>query len=110
MLAEGSSVNSFGEPYSFKSNDPLLLDDRDTIWFVQSGSLALFAINVQNGIPKGRGRYLFSVKVGEAMFCATLTSAAGQYQILAVALEATELLQVTKSRVLQIGWRRQNRH
>jgi NHLM bacteriocin system ABC transporter ATP-binding protein len=97
MLAEGSSVNFFGEPYFFKSNDPLLLDDRDTIWFVQSGSLALFAINVQNGIPKGRRRYLFSVKAGEAMFCATLTSAAGQYQILAVALEATELLQVTKA-------------
>jgi NHLM bacteriocin system ABC transporter ATP-binding protein len=96
MLAEGNSVSLFGEPYFFKSNDPLLLDNPETIWFVQSGSLALFAINVQNGIPKGRRRYLFSVKAGEAMFCATLTSAAGQYQILAVAMEATELLQVSK--------------
>ena len=96
MLAEGNSASLFGEPYFFKSNDPLLLDDPETIWFVQSGSLAIFAINVQNGIPKGRRRYLFSVKAGEAMFCATLTSAAGQYQILAVALEATELVQVSK--------------
>lgn len=97
MLAEGNSVSLFGEPYFFKSNDPLLLDDPETIWFVQSGSLALFAINVQNGIPKGRRRYLFSVKAGEAMFSATLPSAARQYQILAVALEETELLQVTKA-------------
>lgn len=97
MLAEGNSVSLFEEPYFFKSNDPLLLNDPETIWFVQSGSLALFAINVQNGISKGRRRYLFSVKAGEAMFCATLTSPDGQHQILAVALEATQLLQVTKA-------------
>ena len=48
MLAEGNSVSLCGEPYFFKSNDPLLLNDAETIWFVQSGSLALFAINVQN--------------------------------------------------------------
>lgn len=96
MLAESNSVSLFGEPYFFKSNDPLLLDDPETIWFVQSGSLALFAINVQNGIPQGRRRYLFSVKAGEAMFCATLISEAGQYQILALALETTELVQVSK--------------
>ena len=40
MLAEGNSVSLF--------NDPLLLNDRKTIWFLQSGSLALFTINVQN--------------------------------------------------------------
>ncbi len=97
MLAEGNSVSLFGKPYFFKSNDPLLLDDLETIWLVQSGTLALFTINVQNGIPKGRRRYLFSVKAGEAMFSATLASVAGHYQILAVALEETELLQVTKA-------------
>ena len=48
MLAEGNSVSLFGEPYFFKSNDPLLLKEPETIWFVQSGSFALFAINVQN--------------------------------------------------------------
>ncbi|MBN3960005.1 NHLP bacteriocin export ABC transporter permease/ATPase subunit [Nostoc sp. NMS8] len=96
MLAEDNSINLFPEPYFFKSNDPLLLDDPETIWLVQSGSLALFTIAIQHGIPKGRRRYLFTVKAGEAMFSATLTSSGGQHQILAVALEETELLQLTK--------------
>jgi hypothetical protein len=97
MLAQDNSINLFGESYFFKSNDPLLLDNPETIWLVKSGSLALFAINVQHGIPKGRRRYLFSVKMGEAMFSATFTSSNGQYQILAIALEETELIQVTSN-------------
>ncbi len=95
MLAENNNVSLFAEAYFFKSNDPLLLDNPETIWLVQSGSLALFAIEVQHGIPKGRRRYLFSVKSGEAMFSATLKLPDGQYQILAVVLEDTELVQVT---------------
>ncbi|BAZ38790.1 ABC transporter-related protein [Calothrix sp. NIES-4101] len=92
MLAEGDSIGVFGELYFFKSNDPLLLDDANHIWLVKSGSLALFAINVQNGVPKGRRRYLFSVKAGEAMFAVAPISVDGGHQILAVALEECELL------------------
>ncbi len=97
MLAEDNHcLNSFGEPYFFKSNDPLLLNNPDTIWLVKSGSLALFAINVQNGIPKGKRRYLFTVKAGEAMF-STTDASNEQYQILAVTLEESELSQVSQA-------------
>ncbi|MBD2353018.1 NHLP bacteriocin export ABC transporter permease/ATPase subunit [Tolypothrix sp. FACHB-123] len=97
MLAEENQTNPLSESYIFKNNDPLLLDNPETIWLVKSGSLAIFAINVQHGIPKGRRRYLFSVKAGAAMFSAQLNSPNGHYQILAVALEETELLQLKKS-------------
>ena len=99
MLAENNPINLPGEPYLFRSNEPLLLDNPQTIWFVKSGSLALFAINVQHGIPKGRRRYLFSVKAGEAMFGAKPISTDGDYQILAVSLETTELLQVDSDKL-----------
>ncbi|NJO62317.1 MAG: NHLP bacteriocin export ABC transporter permease/ATPase subunit [Richelia sp. RM2_1_2] len=96
MLAESDrSLNAFGESYSFKSNEPLLLDNPEVIWLIQSGSLALFAINVEHGVPKGKRRYLFSVKAGEAMFSAMLTES-GQ-QILAIALEETQLVRVNKN-------------
>ncbi|MBD2199408.1 MULTISPECIES: NHLP bacteriocin export ABC transporter permease/ATPase subunit [Calothrix] len=97
MLSEENQTNPLSESYIFKNNDPLLLDNPETIWLVKSGSLAIFAINFQHGIPKGRRRYLFSVKAGAAMFSAQLNSPNGHYQILAVALEETELLQITKS-------------
>ena len=99
MLAENNPINLPGEPYLFRSNEPLLLDNPQTIWFVKSGPLALFAINVQHGIPKGRRRYLFSVKAGEAMFGAKPISTDGDYQILAVSLETTELLQVDSDKL-----------
>lgn len=95
MLVEESLVNSLGEPYFFKGNEPLLLDDCQRVWLVKSGAWALFAINVQNGTPKGRRRYLFSVKAGEGMFGVQLPG--DGLQILAVALEESELLLVSRS-------------
>lgn len=100
MLTEENPLNLLGESYLFKNNDPLFLDNPETIWLVKSGSLALFAINVQHGIPKGRRRYLFSVKAGEAMFSARFLHNK-HYQILAVSLEETELLQVSSDEFCQ---------
>jgi len=104
MLVESDrSLSPKGESYSFKSNEPLLLDNPGIIWLVQSGTLALFAINVEHGVPKGKRRYLFSVKAGEAMFSAMLKSESGQQQILAIALEETQLVRVTKNQFCLIN-------
>jgi NHLM bacteriocin system ABC transporter ATP-binding protein len=97
MLAEGESISVSGELYFFKSNDPLLLNDANNIWLIKSGSLALFAINVQHGVPKGRRRYLFSAKAGEGMFSVSPISADGGHQILAVTLEDCELLLLSQA-------------
>ena len=71
-----------------KGNEPLLLDDPQMVWVVQSGTLALFATKVEEGEPKGHRHYLFSISAGEALFGATLWE---QWGIVAVAIEATEL-------------------
>jgi NHLM bacteriocin system ABC transporter ATP-binding protein len=94
MLAEDRVLE---RSRTLKSNEPLLLDDPEIVWLVESGSLALYAMNVQNGISRGQRRYLFTVKAGEALFPATFTSAEGQCQILAVALEATQLMKLSRS-------------
>lgn len=95
MLAEEKITRVSSQSSCLKGNDPLLLDGSQTAWRVQSGSLALFAIHVQNGSPKGRRRYLFSIKAGETMFTASRDD--HPYQILAVALEKTELLPMSRS-------------
>ncbi|MBR8834875.1 MAG: NHLP bacteriocin export ABC transporter permease/ATPase subunit [Stigonema ocellatum SAG 48.90 = DSM 106950] len=71
-----------------KGNEPLLLDDPQMVWVVQSGTLALFATKVEEGEPKGNRHYLFSISAGEALFGATLWE---QWGIVAVAIEATEV-------------------
>ncbi|GAA6621852.1 NHLP bacteriocin export ABC transporter permease/ATPase subunit [Scytonema sp. NUACC26] len=82
------------EQYLFKGNEPILLDDHQTIWVVKSGSLALFTIEVKHGIAEGSRRYLFSVGANEAMFSTVPSSQDEVRQILAVSMEETELIRV----------------
>ena len=95
MLTQVKIANLQGEYHRFRGNEPILLDDPQTVWVVESGSLALFAIPVKNGIPEGTRRYLFTTEATQAMFAIALSSNDLQRQLLAVATEETELLKVS---------------
>ena len=91
-----------GQHYIINGNEPILLDDANRIWVVQSGSMALFAVTVKDGVIEGTRRYLYSVRQGEALFgtaaaetlLATSLDENQQRQILAVPMGETELLQI----------------
>jgi len=57
-----------GQVYKINGNQPFLLDDPQTVWLVQSGSVALFAVKVNQGVIEGIRRYLFSCDSGAALF------------------------------------------
>ncbi|MEH2137632.1 NHLP bacteriocin export ABC transporter permease/ATPase subunit [Nostoc sp.] len=95
MLIENKIPGLAGEYYRFKGNEPLLLNDPQTVWVVRSGSMSLFAIAVNNGSPEGKRRYLFNVKSAEAMF-SIAPFQSKQLQIFAVSLEETELLRISR--------------
>jgi NHLM bacteriocin system ABC transporter ATP-binding protein len=81
-----------------KSNEPLLLDDPQTIWVVKSGLLVLHGISVKHREPVGNRRFLFNIGAGEALFGANLAPTAKNEEyrgILAVAIEETELHQIS---------------
>ncbi|HIK07983.1 MAG TPA: NHLP bacteriocin export ABC transporter permease/ATPase subunit [Trichormus sp. M33_DOE_039] len=71
-------------------NQSLILDDPQTVWQIESGAIALFAIPIHQGI-EGIRRYLFTVNTGEALF----GIAAKTHKILAIAMEETVLWQLT---------------
>ncbi|NJO63095.1 MAG: hypothetical protein HC836_34220 [Richelia sp. RM2_1_2] len=79
--------------HQIKGHQPLLLNDPQTVWLVQSGSLALFAVPVKNGEVEGDRHYLFNAYPGEALFgiAPHLDCKLG---IIAVPLEPTELLPI----------------
>ncbi|MCU0535077.1 MAG: NHLP bacteriocin export ABC transporter permease/ATPase subunit [Hydrococcus sp. Prado102] len=79
-----------GQIYQLKGNEPILLNDPQIVWMVRSGTLALFAVTVKDGIIQGTRRYLLSRSSGEALF----GTASSDRQILAVPMGETELLQV----------------
>ncbi|MFN6565495.1 MAG: NHLP bacteriocin export ABC transporter permease/ATPase subunit [Nostoc sp. ChiSLP01] len=57
-----------GQACRLKGNEPILLDDPQVVWVVQSGSVAVFAVN------EGTRRYLFSCDSKEALFGTLLSS------------------------------------
>ncbi|MDZ7966136.1 MAG: NHLP bacteriocin export ABC transporter permease/ATPase subunit [Nostoc sp. DedSLP03] len=85
-----------GQLYSLKGNEPILLDDPQTIWVVQSGSVALFAVTIKNGITQGNRRYLFTLHPEEALFGTAFDCIHQHRQFLAVPMGETELLKVDR--------------
>ncbi len=85
-----------GQVYIVNGNEPILLNDPSRVWVIQSGSMALFAVTVKDGVIEGIRRYLCSISQGEALFGTAAKSANQHRQILAVPIGETELLQVHK--------------
>ena len=95
MMLALETIQTSEAQHLLKRNKTLLLNDPQTLWRIESGALALLAVSIQNGKPNGRRRYLFSIKVGELMFAPPVNSE--HYQLLAVALKATTLEQLSAS-------------
>ncbi len=95
MLDQIRLVIPQGEQYFVKGNEPILLNDPQTVWVVKSGSLGLFAVKVKDGIPEGVRRYLFTIGDGGAVFSTSPSSVEEQRQILAVSMEETELIRIS---------------
>ncbi|GAA6618801.1 NHLP bacteriocin export ABC transporter permease/ATPase subunit [Scytonema sp. NUACC26] len=96
MLIGNNIAGLPGERYRLKGNVSLLLNDPQTVWLVKSGSMSLFAITLNDGKPQGKRQYLFSVKSTEAMFSIATELQCESFQILAVSLEETELLKMSR--------------
>lgn len=95
--------------FVFKANQPLLLEDSSIVWMIESGTVALFAVVIQDKKPVSERRYLFSCTVGEALFAIDSTKVKSivtsndnddhpkKYGILAVPLEEVSLSQTTQA-------------
>jgi NHLM bacteriocin system ABC transporter ATP-binding protein len=95
MLDQVRVVSLPGEYCRLKGNETIVLDDPDIVWIVKSGSLALFAIPLKDGVPEGTRRYLFTSRSKQAMFSTASRVENLPYQLLAVSIEETELLKVS---------------
>ncbi|NJM71571.1 MAG: NHLP bacteriocin export ABC transporter permease/ATPase subunit [Scytonema sp. RU_4_4] len=99
--------------YRLLGNEQLLLDDPEKVWVVRRGEVSLFAIKVKDEMPVDdtqsvkppayrltetapleHRRYLFSVGAKEALF-GTATNHPKSFTFLAVAIEVTELSQIS---------------
>jgi NHLM bacteriocin system ABC transporter ATP-binding protein len=85
--------------YALQENASLLLDNSQSVWIVQSGAIALFAVTLIQGKPEGIRRHLFSLKAGELL---NTTPPTPENQIiLAITLENTELVEIPSHNFFQ---------
>lgn len=85
-----------GQLYTFNGNEPILLNDPQTVWLIQSGSLSLFAVTIKDGVVAGNRRYLFSCESEEALFGTMASSRSIDYQILAIPTGKATLRQLDR--------------
>jgi NHLM bacteriocin system ABC transporter ATP-binding protein len=79
-----------------QGNQPIVLNDPNAVWVIQSGSVGVFAITLSTNQIIGKRRYLFTSNAGEALFSLAITDCPEQ-RILAVPLENTELFKLEQS-------------
>ncbi|MFM7425951.1 MAG: NHLP bacteriocin export ABC transporter permease/ATPase subunit [Elainella sp.] len=90
---------SFTSPSTIQGNQPLLLNQPGQVRQVQSGSVAVFAVRLDQDEPVGPRRYLFTIEAGSVLISLPVGEAAPgfdqppQFGFLAVAVEQTELIE-----------------
>ncbi len=87
----------------FNSSEPLVLNDPQVIWLIESGSVSLFAVTINQGVTEGNRRYLFSCESGEALFGTIASQTSIDYQILAIPNGKVTLLKIERECFGQIA-------
>ncbi|MEN9520244.1 MAG: hypothetical protein RLZZ381_2832, partial [Cyanobacteriota bacterium] len=86
-----------GQVYKIKGNEPILLNDPQTVWLVNRGAIAIFAVTVKNDLLTGNRRYLFNCESNEALFGTIPSLGKTDSQILAVPIGETELIKIDRA-------------
>jgi NHLM bacteriocin system ABC transporter ATP-binding protein len=85
-----------GKILSIKNNKSILLNHPQTVCLIQSGSVAVFAVTVNNGIIVGSRRYLFTCHPQDILLPTKPSLGQTDIQMLALALNNVELLRIDR--------------
>ncbi len=87
---------------ALRGNQLLRLDDPDSGWLLESGSLGLFGVTYAGGSPGGARRFFFTLEAGEALFGVGPVDPDRQ-GLVGVALEDSRLIATTTGLGLAAG-------
>ena len=76
-------------------NQELSLAGSSSLWILRSGAVALFAVGSEADAARSRRRFLFRCETGAALYALPGRAAGDRLEVMAVALEPTELRLVT---------------
>jgi NHLM bacteriocin system ABC transporter ATP-binding protein len=81
---------------SIKNNELILLNHPKTIWLIQSGSVGVFAVEINNGTIVGNRRHLFTCHSQDVLLPTKPSLGQTYTQMLALALNNVELLKIDR--------------
>lgn len=93
---EGTSIDTGG-------NAPVLLKDEDSVWFVESGNVDLFAVRVKDDKPVGSRAHVFRAGEGQILFGVDPGKCGVDIGFLAVGTTDTRLCRLRLSRIQEFA-------
>lgn len=102
MIDQEMLASLGGQVRRLRGHHPLVLDDPRVMWFVASGSAALFTSLVDDGLPVGPRRLLFRAGAASPLFPVTDRRRRSGYRLIALSVSHLTLLEVPLRRVDQV--------
>jgi NHLM bacteriocin system ABC transporter ATP-binding protein len=90
-----------GRLVAVAGNQPILLDDPETVWVVFTGHVEVFAVRVEGGRAVGGRRHLFRADAGVALFGMDLPGQ--RVGLLASGAPGTQLLRVERAALARLA-------
>ena len=87
-----------GSPREVPGNNPLPLNDPDSVWLVGSGRVDVFAIPSEDGEPAGPRIHLLRAETGQLLF-GSECGASEQPGLIAAGVPGTKVIRLPKSRL-----------
>jgi len=100
---EAWSIDKEGEVSEFHAHKPILLDDPDHLWYVVSGGVLMFTVQVENGQPVGPRQHFLGIVQGQCFFGFDTGSYGLGSGFLAVAKQGTQVRKIRRSRLQELS-------
>ena len=104
MIRSVSAIfEGVGSTYEIGGNTPFLLNDPESVWYIQSGTVEIFCIRILDDQPSGTRFHFFTAKEGELLFGMDLQKYGEGLGLLAVGVVGTRVIKVPVEFVRQMA-------
>ncbi len=96
-------IREEGVEIAVSGTSPFLLDDKNSIWFVEEGRIELFTVSVEDGEPAGARNHFATFDDGSVLFGMDLAKYGLDSGFLAVGKVGTKVHRLTQAQFHSIG-------
>ena len=97
------SIDKEGEVSEFHAHKPILLDDPEHLWYVVTGGVLIFTVQVENGQPVGPRQHFLGILQGQCFFGFDSASYGLGSGFIAVAKQGTTVRKIKRARLQQLS-------